>query len=135
LIKPNREELAEVVGRPVHTLGDALAGAAELHASGVGVVLTSLGADGAILVDASGAYHGEAAVEVPRGAVGAGDALLAGFIAGGGAGPQALAEALAWGAAAASLPGSRMPTPADLRRSAVVIHPHVKQDQVLRERS
>ena len=41
----------------------------------------SLGADGAILVDASGALHGEAPVDTPLSAVGAGDSLLAGFLA------------------------------------------------------
>ena len=43
--------------------------------------------------------------------------------------------ALAWGAAAVSLPGSRMPGPDDLRRSAVRIHQQWEQDRVLRERS
>jgi 1-phosphofructokinase len=67
--------------------------------------------------------------------VGAGDATLAGFLAGGGAGPEALAEALAWGAAAVSLPGSRMPRPDDLRRQAVRIHDRLEEGRVLRERS
>ncbi|NUP77542.1 MAG: 1-phosphofructokinase, partial [Nonomuraea sp.] len=52
--------------------------------------------------------------------VGAGDAMLAGFLAAGGRGVPALAEALAWGAAAVRLPGSRMPGPADIDRSAVL---------------
>jgi 1-phosphofructokinase len=135
LVKPNREELAEAAGHPVRTLGDAADAAAVLRASGAGTVLASLGADGAVLVDHTGAYHGEASIDEPRGAVGAGDAMLAGFLAAGAQGRTALAEALAWGAAAASLPGSRMPGPADLRRSAVHIHPHLEQDRVLRERS
>jgi 1-phosphofructokinase len=135
LVKPNREELAEAAGHPVRTVGDAVAAAELLRARGAGTVLASLGADGAVLVDRSGAYHGEAAIDEPRGAVGAGDAMLAGFLAAGGQGRAALAEALAWGAAAASLPGSRMPGPADLHRSAVHIHPHLEQDRVLRERS
>jgi 1-phosphofructokinase len=61
--------------------------------------------------------------------------MLAGFLAAGAKGRPALAEALAWGAAAASLPGSRMPTPADLNTSAVHIHDDVEQDRVLQERS
>jgi 1-phosphofructokinase len=135
LIKPNREELAEEAGQPVHTLGDALRAATILRERGAGMVLASLGADGALLVDDTGAYYGEAPVETVRGAVGAGDATLAGFLAGGGAGPEALAEALAWGAAAVSLPGSRMPRPDDLDRSRVRIHDHLEQGRVLRERS
>ncbi|GIJ65724.1 1-phosphofructokinase family hexose kinase [Virgisporangium ochraceum] len=130
LVKPNRDELAEVVGRPLLALRDVIDAAQELRSWGAGAVLASLGADGAVLVDASGVVAGEAPVERPRSSVGAGDALLAGFIAAGGAEPhdgngqRALAEALAWGAAAVSLPGSRMPGPADLRRDDVRIHTH-----------
>jgi 1-phosphofructokinase len=65
---------------------------------------------------------GEAPVLEPRSAVGAGDALLAGFLAGGARGPDALAEGIAWAAAAVRLPGSRMPGPADIRRDAIRIH-------------
>ncbi|HEX8861858.1 MAG TPA: 1-phosphofructokinase, partial [Actinomycetes bacterium] len=54
--------------------------------------------------------------------VGAGDALLAGFLAAGGRGAGALAEALAWGAAAVCLPGSRMPTAAQIQRDIVHVH-------------
>ncbi|HYR64293.1 MAG TPA: 1-phosphofructokinase [Actinomycetota bacterium] len=132
VVKPNREELAEAVGRAIVTLGDAVDAAERLHEKGPRSVLASLGADGAILVDASGALHGEAPVEVPLSAVGAGDALLAGFLAGGGMGPLALAEGLAWGAATASLPGSRMPGPTDLNRSAVHIHSRIDRQRRLK---
>jgi 1-phosphofructokinase len=135
LIKPNREELAEATGRPVLTLGDVIAAAEELRGRGAGTVLASLGADGAVLVDASGATFGSATVERPRSAVGAGAAMLAGFLAGGGGGPDALREALAWGAAAASLPGSRMPTPDDLDYAAVVLADRIDPDRPLKERS
>ena len=119
LIKPNAEELAELVGKPLATFGDVLAAAEEVRARGVARVLISLGADGAILLDESGALHAETPPFVPRSTVGAGDALLAGFLSVGGEGKQALVEAVAWGAAAAQLPGSRGPTPADLDRGVV----------------
>jgi 1-phosphofructokinase len=135
VVKPNREELAEAAGRPVATLGEAVAAAAELRRRGAHAVLASLGADGALLVDAAGASHGEAPVPRARSAVGAGDALLAGFLAAGGSGPAALAEALAWGAAAAGLPGSRMPAPGDLDRAAVRITARIDPDRPLKERS
>ena len=122
VIKPNRDELAEAVGHGIATLGDAIDAAERLRDKGARSVLASLGADGAILVDPAGVTHGEAPVDTPLSAVGAGDALLAGFLAAGGNGAGALAEALAWGAAAAGLPGSRMPGPSDLDRSAVRIH-------------
>ena len=99
---------------------------------GAGTVLASLGADGALLIEGDEAYHAEAHVETPRSAVGAGDATLAGFLAGGGHGPAALVSAIAWGAAATSLPGSRMPTPEDLDISSVRLHTRVEADRVLK---
>lgn len=123
LIKPNREELAEAVGSPVDTIADVVGAAGRLRERGARAVLVSLGAEGAVLVDDDGVLAGEAPVSRPRSTVGAGDALLAGFLAGGARGPDALAEALAWGAAAVRLPASRMPGPADIRRDIVQIHP------------
>ncbi|MCO5999970.1 1-phosphofructokinase [Actinoallomurus rhizosphaericola] len=122
LVKPNREELAEAVGRPVDSVGDVIEAAEELRDRGAGTVLASLGADGAVLVEEEGVTIGEAPVAVPRSTVGAGDALLAGFLAAGARGAPALAEGLAWGAAAVSLPASRMPRPEDIRRDIVRIH-------------
>ncbi|MFF4320947.1 1-phosphofructokinase [Streptomyces sp. NPDC001568] len=119
VIKPNAAELAEAVGRPLPTLGDVVKAAEELRSLGAGSVLASLGADGQLLVCAEGAFHGTAPVTTVRSDVGAGDAALAGFLIAGGAGPAALACALAHGAAAVQLPGSAMPTPADLRPAEV----------------
>ena len=58
LIKPNRAELAEATGRQLLTVGDVVEAAKELRSRGVGAVLASLGADGAVLVDATGATFG-----------------------------------------------------------------------------
>jgi len=158
LVKPNREELSDVVGGDLTSLSDVVEAARRVRTWGAGAVLASLGADGAVLVTAHTVVSGESPVDTPRSSVGAGDALLAGFLAavagrppaaadidGGPAAPHtppqaadpsatervdkrpflalALAEGLAWGAAAVRLPGSRMPGPSDLRREAVVIHP------------
>ena len=122
LVKPNREELAEAVGRPLDTLGDVVDAAQLVRSWGVATVVASLGADGAVLVDATGVVTGESPVNDPCSSVGAGDALLAGFLAAGGNGAAALAEGLTWGAAAVRLPGSRMPRPTDLARDQVHIH-------------
>ena len=132
LIKPNGEELADLVGRPLATLGDVLAAAGEVRAGGVGAVLVSLGADGAVLVDEDGALHADTPPFVPASTVGAGDALLAGFLYAGGGGEAGLVEAVAWGAAAARLPGSRGPTPADLDREAVRLHDDLDLEKVLK---
>jgi 1-phosphofructokinase len=131
LIKPNREELAQAAGRDIDTLGDVVDAAEAIRGRGVVRVLVSLGADGAVLVDDHGAIHGETGPITVRSAIGAGDAMLAGFLAGGGDGPKALANALAWGAGAASLPGSRMPTPNDLDHDAVRVHDRLDGDRTL----
>ncbi|MEE1755817.1 1-phosphofructokinase [Streptomyces sp. SP18CS02] len=133
VVKPNVEELAEAVGRPLATVGDAVKAAEELRAAGAGAVLASLGADGQLLVSKAGVLHGYAAVAAVRSNVGAGDASLAGFLAAGGEGPGALAAAVAHGAAAVQLPGSEMPTPADLNPSAVTVTADVPLDRALSE--
>jgi 1-phosphofructokinase len=133
VVKPNAEELAEAVGRPLATVGDAVKAAEELREMGAGVVLASLGADGQLLVDASGAWFGTARVDTVRSNVGAGDSSLAGFLIAGGHGPEALASAVAHGAAAVQLPGSVMPTPPDLDPAAVTVTAEVPADRVLRE--
>ncbi|MBZ3908221.1 1-phosphofructokinase [Streptomyces griseiscabiei] len=133
VVKPNAEELAEAVGRPLATVGDAVKAAEELREMGAGAVLASLGADGQLLVNASGAWFGTARVDAVRSNVGAGDSSLAGFLIAGGHGPEALASAVAHGAAAVQLPGSVMPTPADLDPAAVTVTPEVPVDRALRE--
>jgi 1-phosphofructokinase len=123
LLKPNEEELHEVTGVTLETLGDVVMAANELRSKGVATVLVSLGPTGAVLVGDGDPLHAESDVLVPRSTVGAGDALLAGFLAAGGEGEEALAEGVAWGSAACVLPGTAVPGPADLRRDLVRIHP------------
>ncbi|MFI9366176.1 1-phosphofructokinase [Kitasatospora sp. NPDC053057] len=132
VVKPNREELAEAVGRPVATVGDAVDAAGELRKRGAQQVLASLGADGMLLIAEEGSWYGSAPVAVVRSDVGAGDASLAGFLGAGGTGPEALAAALAHGAAAVQLPGSVMPTPADLDPAAVVVTADIPLGRPLR---
>ncbi|AMM22032.1 1-phosphofructokinase [Frondihabitans sp. PAMC 28766] len=117
LVKPNADELAEVVGGdPAHYESDrdaAVAGARLLQARGVGAVLLTLGAQGAVLVDGDGAWFAAAPAITALSTVGAGDSSLAGYLLADEAGataPRRLAQAVASGAAAASLPGSVVPT-------------------------
>ncbi|MDX3455796.1 1-phosphofructokinase [Streptomyces sp. ME02-8801-2C] len=133
VVKPNAEELAEAVGRPLATIGDAVKAAEELRELGAGAVLASLGADGQLLVEASGTWFGSARVNTVRSNVGAGDSSLAGFLIAGGHGPEALTSAVAHGAAAVQLPGSVMPTPSDLDLSAVTVTNEIPVDRALRE--
>jgi 1-phosphofructokinase len=119
LIKPNRRELEEAAGVPVGGPRDVPAAVARLRALGATAVLASLGAGGAVLADASGIHHATAPAVTPRSTVGAGDALLAGFLAAGASGPDALATGVAFGTAAVALAGSQMPAPEDVDRDAV----------------
>lgn len=83
LIKPNHIELAEIFGTPMDSESAILQAAGQLQAAGAKNVLVSLGADGALLLDETGAHH---RCPAPRGqvinSVGAGDSMVAGFLAG-----------------------------------------------------
>ncbi|HXF38003.1 MAG TPA: 1-phosphofructokinase [Actinomycetota bacterium] len=111
LVKPNRRELAEAVGRSLQSLPDVLRAAGELLRGGVRQVLVSLGEAGAVCAADRVAMRAWTPPVVARSSVGAGDAALAGFLAADGELPEALRAAVAWGAAAASLPGTEMPGP------------------------
>ncbi|CAN5290752.1 1-phosphofructokinase [soil metagenome] len=121
VIKPNRAELAEAVGRELGSISEVIVAAEELRSRGVERVLVSLGADGAVLVGEHGAIVGESTVLEHRSTVGAGDCFLAGFLSKFSADESdeesALVEALAWGAAAVGLPGTSVPGPGDIAYS------------------
>lgn len=123
VIKPNLEELSEAAGRPLATVGDAVAAARGLMTLGAQSVVVSLGRDGALLVDSLGVMHASASVTNPKSTVGAGDALLAGYLAGSlsheGDRAGALREAVAWGSAAVRVEGSHVPVITDADRAAV----------------
>lgn len=128
LLKPNAEELAFLTGDdPALVEGDlrrAEAAARRLVEEGVGAVLLTLGAAGALLVRSGGAWQARPPRITVRSTVGAGDSSLAGYLLAedrGADAPGCLAEAVAFGAAAASLPGSTMPTESDLDRDGVVV--------------
>jgi len=86
--------------------------------------MVPLGPAGAVLVTADGAWHATAP-EVPVvSTVGAGDSSVAGYIladVNGGDEAERLRTAMAYGSAAASLPGTTLPTPADLPEQAAVV--------------
>lgn len=112
LIKPNHEELAELTSRQLHTVGDVIDAARELVRDGIETVVVSLGADGAVAVNAEDLVWAGATVADPLSTVGAGDCLLAGFLhaaAEGGDLVTALRTGVLWGAAAVRLPGSEVP--------------------------
>jgi 1-phosphofructokinase len=130
LLKPNHVELEELMGRSLATLGDVADAAAELVATGADTVLVSLGSDGALVADKDGACHAEASIDDVANPVGAGDALLAGFVAAG-ARRSALPAAIAWSVAACRASGTRMPPVTPRDEAAVVLRPAVDRDRRL----
>lgn len=78
-IKPNRDELAQLAGRPLAGADDALAQAARIHAATGIQVLVSLDADGAVAA-AGGCLWRILPLQLPLvSAEGAGDAMVAGL--------------------------------------------------------
>lgn len=106
LIKPNAEELGEIFGVSIRSREDAVPYAKKLHEMGAQNVLVSLGPEGAVLLTEDGAlYLAEALQGRVVNTVGAGDAMIAGFLAGyldsGGDYEMALKKGLSAGAAKA----------------------------------
>ena len=82
LIKPNLAELSFLLGKKLNTEKDVIDGAKMLQKFGAKNILVSLGAMGAILVLADGSVLREEAVKCDAiNTIGAGDSLLAGFLA------------------------------------------------------
>jgi 1-phosphofructokinase len=130
LVKPNRPELEELARRRLVTLGAVIDAARDLIALGCAAALVSLGADGALFVDAATAAHAEARIADAANPVGAGDALLAGFLAAG-ARLEALSVAVAWAVAAVRSPGTRMRAVTEADRAAVVLHDRIDRSRRL----
>lgn len=107
LIKPNRAELEAIMGHDLNSDGDLRKAAIALQEKGARNVLVSLGGDGALLLDEYGEYHRAPAVGgEPVNTVGAGDSMVAGFLAGADRGyGYALRLALAAGGATACSEG------------------------------
>jgi len=82
VVKPNIEELREVVGRDLTSHGDIVAAARELIDRGVGLVAVSMGAEGALFVERDAAVLAVPPSITVKSTVGAGDAMVAGIVTG-----------------------------------------------------
>lgn len=83
LIKPNNFELGEIFGKELNTDAEIAEYASKLKDMGAENVLVSMAGDGAFLLDADGNTHRCGVCEgTVRNSVGAGDSMVAGFIAG-----------------------------------------------------
>ncbi len=130
LMKPNAEELASLTGGdPVQIEADPAAAAKAANVlveQGVGAVLATLGASGAVLATSGGAWHATPPPTNVVSTVGAGDSSLFGYLLGDlrGVEPaERLRLAVAYGSAAAGLPGTTIPTPDHIRPDLV----HVRE--------
>lgn len=83
LVKPNNHELGELFGVELKTREEVVPYARKLQEQGARNVLVSMAGEGAVLLDEKGTEHMS---EAPKGkvvnAVGAGDSMVAGFVAG-----------------------------------------------------
>ncbi len=118
LLKPNAEELASLTGGDADRIeADPVAAAAAARVlvnRGVRAVLATLGAGGAVLVTAEGAWHATPPPTTVVSTVGAGDSSLFGFLLASlreQPPAECLRLAVAYGSAAAALPGTTIPTP------------------------
>lgn len=83
LIKPNNHELGEMFGAELKTEDEIVEHAKRLRDMGAVNVLVSMAGDGAVLVDEYGGVHRCGVCRgTVRNSVGAGDSMVAGFIAG-----------------------------------------------------
>ncbi|MGM0699465.1 MAG: 1-phosphofructokinase family hexose kinase [Actinomycetota bacterium] len=119
----------------LHTIADRLESSPQLTARATSTllnargprprsILATLGAGGAVLAQPDAAWHAQHPPTDVVSTVGAGDSTLAGYLLGltGGREPDAaLARAVAYGAAAARLRGTGVPSPADTRTDAVTV--------------
>lgn len=128
LMKPNGEELASLTGDDPDVLeADPVAAAAAAHVlvgRGARAVLASLGGNGAVLVNADGAWHASPPPTTVVSTVGAGDSSLFGHLLAdlhGLDAPGRLAMSVAYGSAAAALPGTTVPTPTQVRQDLVTV--------------
>jgi len=118
VIKPNLEELQELVTGELVTVGDVVDAARQLRDRGTKELLVSLGGHGALLITADGSWWAGGPPLVPRSTVGAGDCTLSGYLHATGSPADRLAGAVAWGRAACLLPGSTVPGPQETQECA-----------------
>lgn len=99
LIKPNKHELSELFEADIKGREDIMFYGRKLISMGAQNVIVSDGSEGAILICRQGSYNASAAKGIIKNSVGAGDSMVAGFIANY-TKTNDILEAFKWGAAA-----------------------------------
>ena len=83
LIQPNNHELGELFGVTLHSIEEIATYAKKLQEMGAQNVLISMAGDGALLIDETGKQHVCGVCKgTVKNSVGAGDSMVAGFVAG-----------------------------------------------------
>ena len=79
MIKPNSEEMENLLGFSINNREEVIKSAIKLYESGIELVVVSLGGDGALLVCEEGVYHGKPPKIKVVNTVGCGDSMVAAF--------------------------------------------------------
>ena len=79
MIKPNSEEMENLLGVGINNREEVINSAIKLYESGIELVVVSLGKDGALLVCKDGVYHGKPPKIKVVNTVGCGDSMVAAF--------------------------------------------------------
>jgi tagatose 6-phosphate kinase len=82
MIKPNTDELKQLLQKESSSREEIIKAAMELKAGGIERVVVSLGADGALMVCPEGIFHGKPPRIEPVNTVGCGDSMIGGFALG-----------------------------------------------------
>ena len=82
MVKPNVEELEQLVGRSIHSREEQWQTMAWLHDQGIELVVLSLGAEGALVLSDREQFHVRPPEITEINPVGSGDSLVAGFALG-----------------------------------------------------
>ncbi len=118
LIKPNAEEVSKYLNREIKEIKEAVFAASELSALGVENVIISLGELGAVLSAQGRTFIAKAPKIDTVSTIGAGDSMIAGFIAATKSGmdiEEALKYAVAFGSAACLSEGSLPPEKSNIQ--------------------
>ncbi len=111
-VKPNETELARLLGKPMETEEQILAGGLELLELGIQQVMISLGGDGAFFLNEDGVYRAKSVKVEVKSTVGAGDSVVAAMAYGLQEGlpvEKALPLSMAMGAASVMQSGTQAP--------------------------
>ena len=119
MLKPNTDEIGQLLGAAPATREETAAAAQKLHAGGIDYVAVSLGGDGAVLACREGVFAAVPPPVQPVNVVGCGDAMVAAFAVGILRGMPA-AELLRFATAVSAANALELPTghisPANLER-------------------